>query len=461
MATTVLLFALIFGLGIVVQGDTAEAALALFVAPIAVCAVNLGTRGGVAASLIATALLIAWDTVVGHGLGPVGVTSWAIAYLIAGGLLGRFVDQKRALAAEVERHHELSLDLVCTANFNGYFVELNPAWERTLGYTNAELTSRPFLDFVHPDDRGRTEAEAAKLAETDEPTVSFRNRYRKADGDYLWLEWTARGAVREQRIYATARDITIQRQAEEALQAQNNLLERGVRERTQDLEDARLETLHRLAITAEYRDDDTHQHTERVGRTAALLARELGLSDETVALIRQAAPLHDIGKVGIPDTILLKPGKLTDEEFELMKEHAEIGAKILADGQFAVVRLAEEIALTHHERWDGGGYPDGLPNEAIPLAGRITAVADVFDALTHERPYKRAWPIEDAVSEIEGLAGTHFDPRVIRAFLALDHQRLLETVEDYDLDLPPPPLTRPIASEQPSSGAELATGRAG
>lgn len=258
-------------------------------------------------------------------------------------------------------------------------------------------------------------------------------------------------------MYATARDITIQQQAEEALQNQSDMLERTVRERTEALEQARLETLHRLALAAEYRDDDTHQHTERVGRTAALVAHELGLPAESVALIRRAAPLHDIGKVGISDEILLKPGKLTAEEFVAMQKHAEIGAKILGGGKFAVLSLARRIALTHHERWDGTGYPHGRAGEAIPLSGRIAAVADVFDALTHDRPYKRAWSVPEAVAEIERTAGEHFDPRVVEAFTALDHHRLVGPVEDYDLDLPPAPLVENGAGEADALGREDAS----
>ncbi|MBA3264490.1 MAG: HD domain-containing protein [Thermoleophilaceae bacterium] len=251
----------------------------------------------------------------------------------------------------------------------------------------------------------------------------------------------------EQRIYATARDITIQQQAEQALEDAAAVLERTVRDRTEALQEARLEILLRLAVVAEYRDDDTHQHTERVGRTAALIARQLGLSDDAVALMRHAAPLHDIGKLGISDSILLKPGKLTPAEFGLVQEHVNIGCKILAEGKFEVLRLAQEIALSHHERWDGAGYPDGECGEQIPLSGRIVAVADVFDALTHDRPYKAAWPLEDAVDEIKELGGHHFDARVVQAFAALDHRSLLEPVEHYDLDLPAPPLTASTQSD--------------
>ena len=362
----------------------------LFVVPIALCAFAFGLRGGLLASLFAVGLLLGWETVNDQQVGAFGVATRATAYFVVGGLLGRFVDERRALEAQVNRHYDLSLDLLCTATFDGCFERLNPAWERVLGYTQSQLTSRPFVEFVHPDDRERTAAETIALADMGIDTVSFRNRFRTADGSYRWLEWNARAVSQERRIYATARDITIQHEAEQALQRQSDLLERTVRQRTHALQEARLETLQRLAAAAEYRDDDTHQHTERVGRTAALIARMLDLPDATVALIRRAAPLHDIGKVGIRDAILLKPGKLTDDELWLMRQHVSIGASILADGKFPVLRMAREIALTHHERWDGTGYLNGLAGEAIPLAGPTVAVADVFDALMLDRPYKQA-----------------------------------------------------------------------
>ena len=198
-----------------------------------------------------------------------------------------------------------------------------------------------------------------------------------------------------------------------------------------ELEAARLETLQRLALAAEYRDDATYEHTERVARTAALIAQQLGLSEAGVSLIRQAAPLHDIGKLAVSDTVLLKPGKLTDEEFEQIKGHPAAGAAILSGSTSDVLRLAEEIALTHHEWWDGSGYPAGLRGEAIPLSGRIVAIADVFDALTHARPYKRAWPLREALVEIHRFRERRFDPALVDAFERLD----------------PHELTRPVAPE--------------
>ena len=189
--------------------------------------------------------------------------------------------------------------------------------------------------------------------------------------------------------------------------------------RRRELEAARLDTLSRLITAAGYRDDNTYEHTERVGHLAARLARGLGLPDREVWLIRQAAPLHDIGKIAIPDSILLKPGRLTDEEFEVVKTHAVLGARVLARGGSDLLETAETIARHHHERWDGGGYPDGLAGEAIPIAARLVHVADVFDILVHERPYKESWTVEAAALEIAGGAGTQFDPEAVGAFTAL------------------------------------------
>jgi putative two-component system response regulator len=202
------------------------------------------------------------------------------------------------------------------------------------------------------------------------------------------------------------------------IQSQNQMLEAKVRERTRELEGAQIEIIERLAKAAEFRDDNTGQHTERVAQMAALIARQVGLPDSQVALIRRAAPLHDVGKIGIPDAILLKLGKLTPSEFELVKTHTTIGARILSGSRFPIMRLAEEIAFSHHERWDGNGYV-GMTKDSIPLAGRLVAVADVFDALTQKRPYKDAWPVDDAVAEIDRQRGHQFDPALVDAFLRI------------------------------------------
>ncbi|HEV2755160.1 MAG TPA: HD domain-containing phosphohydrolase [Actinomycetota bacterium] len=207
------------------------------------------------------------------------------------------------------------------------------------------------------------------------------------------------------------------------LRRSNETLAERVRERTRDLEEAQLETMQRLALAAEYRDDDTGEHAVRVGEMAARIARLLGMDEDEVAMLRRAAPLHDVGKIGVSDTILLKPGRLTPEEFAVMKKHAAIGAQILSGSRSACLQMAEVIAYTHHERWDGTGY-HGIAGEDIPLPGRIVAVADVFDALTSERPYKRAWPVADALAEIESQAGRQFDPAVVGAFLEVARESI-------------------------------------
>lgn len=206
------------------------------------------------------------------------------------------------------------------------------------------------------------------------------------------------------------------------IQSQNQMLEAKVRERTRELESAQIEIIERLARAAEFRDDNTGQHTERVGQMAALLAKKIGLPDSQISLIRRAAPLHDVGKIGIPDSILLKLGKLTEEEFVIVRTHTTIGARILSGSRFPILRLAEEIAFNHHERWDGDGYA-GIAADAIPLAGRIVAIADVFDALTQKRPYKAAWPVGEAIAEIERQRGRQFDPVIADAFLQVIEQR--------------------------------------
>ncbi len=202
-----------------------------------------------------------------------------------------------------------------------------------------------------------------------------------------------------------------------SLQQQNQELEARVAERTRQLAVSEHETAICLGVAGEFRDDETGQHTQRVGAMAQILALKSGLPPETSELMSQAAPLHDVGKIGIPDSILLKPGRLTPEEFDAMKAHCIIGQSILSRHHTQLLQLAASIAISHHERWNGAGYPYGLAGEDIPLEGRITAILDVFDALTHDRPYKEAWSIEDAVAEIQAQAGQQFDPRLVQIFI--------------------------------------------
>jgi putative two-component system response regulator len=214
-------------------------------------------------------------------------------------------------------------------------------------------------------------------------------------------------------VFLRIRNLLLTRCLQQELRRHNLSLEERVRERTRQLEDAQVEIVDRLARAAEYRDDNTGEHARRVGRMAARIAEKLGLDKDFVEQIRRAAPLHDVGKLSLPDAILLKPGKLTQEEFDEMKQHTLAGAEILGRSRSRLLKLSEEIALTHHERWDGSGYPAGLAGEEIPISGRIVAVADVFDALVNDRPYKEAWPAPRALAEIRRLSGSHFDPNVV------------------------------------------------
>jgi putative two-component system response regulator len=196
---------------------------------------------------------------------------------------------------------------------------------------------------------------------------------------------------------------------------QNRALLEAIHGSTQQLEDARIEVIERLAVAAEYRDDDTSHHTRRVGERSARLARVVGMEERDVRIMARAAALHDVGKIGIPDALLLKPGPLTEEEMRIMRTHTTIGAHILGGSADPILQLAEVIALSHHERWDGTGYPHGTASDAIPLAGRIVGVADAFDALTNDRPYRRARSAELALEEIRAARGRQFDADVVKA----------------------------------------------
>ncbi len=199
---------------------------------------------------------------------------------------------------------------------------------------------------------------------------------------------------------------------------QNELLEDRVRARTMELERAQLETFERLALAAEYRDDDTGKHTRRVGGVARAIAEQLGMAATELDLLERAAGLHDVGKIGVPDGILLKPDRLTPEEFEVVKTHTAIGARILSGSHSPLLQLGEIIAGSHHERWDGRGY-HGLAGEDIPLHARITTLADAFDAMTTDRPYRAARSREEATEEIRRERGGQFDPNVVDVFLDL------------------------------------------
>jgi CHASE2 domain-containing sensor protein len=210
---------------------------------------------------------------------------------------------------------------------------------------------------------------------------------------------------------------TVERQRMAGL---NDVLEQEVRARTQELRDTELEMIQRLGHAVESRDEETGDHIGRIGALSYRLALAAGLSADEAELIQRASAMHDLGKIAIPDQILRKPGPLDPFERAIIERHTTVGGELLAGSRSPLVQLAEVIARTHHERWDGTGYPMGLAGEAIPLAGRICAVCDVFDALVSDRPYKRAWSVEEARDELRAQSGRHFDPRLVERFLALD-----------------------------------------
>ena len=205
--------------------------------------------------------------------------------------------------------------------------------------------------------------------------------------------------------------------AQKYMRHQNEILDQKVQERTLAIHETRLQVVRHLGRAAEYRDNETGLHIIRMSKIAALLGKYIGMSDYDCDLLLNASPMHDIGKIGIPDHILLKPGKLEPEEWSIMQAHAQIGADILAGDDSDLMLMAHEIALTHHEKWNGKGYPKGIEGETIPLVGRVTAIADVFDALTSERPYKKAWTVEATVDLIKQESGQHFDPQLVELLL--------------------------------------------
>lgn len=198
---------------------------------------------------------------------------------------------------------------------------------------------------------------------------------------------------------------------------QNAILDRKVKERTKELEETRLEVVRRLGAAAEYKDNETGMHVIRMSKTCQLLGQAIGMDEAVCQNLLNASPMHDIGKIGIPDRILLKPGKLDAQEWEIMKTHTDIGAEILGTHTSELMEMARVIAVTHHEKWDGSGYPRGLKGGDIPIVGRIAAVADVFDALISERPYKEAWPVERALELLRRESGAHFDPQLTEKFM--------------------------------------------
>jgi putative two-component system response regulator len=202
-----------------------------------------------------------------------------------------------------------------------------------------------------------------------------------------------------------------------ALHDQNRELARQVKEQTQAINDTRLKIIQRLGRAAEYKDDNTGMHVIRMSHYARVLGVAAGMNETMADMLLDAAPMHDIGKIGIPDSILQKAEDLTDQEWEIMQTHTDMGAEIIGIDESKLLQMARQVAATHHESWDGSGYPRGLQGEDIPLVGRIVAIADVFDALTTRRPYKEAWSVEDSIAYLQEQAGKKFDPDLVKVFV--------------------------------------------
>jgi len=319
--------------------------------------------------------------------------------------------------------YDTSCDLLAIADAEGRYTALNQPWEGVLGWTRAELMAASLLDFVHPDDRAATLAVMERTAEAGFELSSFENRYRCKDGSYRWLSW--RASTDGFQWYAIARDVTERKTHESDQLELMSRMRSVIVERTREsrsaagaLEIAETEIVRRLSMAVEWRDDDTGQHIDRVSRFSGLLTQRAGLDPQLWEPMRYASPLHDAGKVAIPDGILLKPGRLTPEERAIMETHARLGYDLLSGSASPILELAATIAWTHHEKFDGSGYPRGIAGEEIPIEGRIVAIVDVFDALTSDRVYRPAFPVLDALDMMARDRGSHFDPRLLDVFFA-------------------------------------------
>lgn len=291
-----------------------------------------------------------------------------------------------------------------------------------LSWCQAEVPDLVIVDYMMPGmdgvefirrfrgTAGREEIPLLMITANDEREV----RYQALDSganDFLTKP------IDKHEFLARTRNMLALRVSQKHLADRAEWLTVEVNRATAEIAQRERELIFRISRAAEFRDPETGAHIQRMAHYSRLIAQGLGMPAATQQLILEAAPMHDVGKIGIPDYILLKPGRLTREEFELMKRHAQLGYELLKESGSKVLQLGAEIALTHHEKFDGSGYPRGLSGEAIPLPGRIVAVADVFDALTSERPYKRAWDVEQAADYLREEAGKHFDPLCVEVFL--------------------------------------------
>lgn len=276
-----------------------------------------------------------------------------------------------------------------------------------------------FTDFMMPNITGLELIEEYRKINTSTPIIMIT-----AAGDNIKIDALKSGATDFLNKPVDLAEFTLRTQnllklkeAQSLLEDRAKLLEAEVAKATKNLIDREHESLIVLGKTAEFKDPETASHVARVSHYSKMLAKEYGMSEDIQEIIFYASPFHDIGKVGIADSILLKPAKLTDEEFETMKTHSTIGYEILKDSKSKYLSMGASIALTHHEKYNGKGYPNNLQGEDIPVEGRITAIADVFDALVSKRPYKKAWSFEDATALLQKESGEHFDPKLVELFL--------------------------------------------
>jgi putative two-component system response regulator len=307
-----------------------------------------------------------------------------------------------------------------------------PQFAQKYGYHNIVTTTDPYraielarqretdLLMLHLDhDIDLIRFVRTSLPERSFPILALLNGADKAQALKMGAQDVLETPFDETEAHFRIHNLLKYQQLYRELRSQNHILEQKMQERSKQLDTAQIEMLTRLAKAAEYRDDESDRHIWRVAKTSALLAKDLGLNDEIVDLILRSARLHDVGKIAMPDGLLFKPTTLSEIEFEVIKSHTTIGAQILSGGHSPLMKMAESIAMTHHERWDGSGYPKKLRGEAIPIEGRILAVADTFDVLTHDRAYCKAVSKDEAADEIKKQRGKQFDPLVVDSFVRL------------------------------------------
>lgn len=305
---------------------------------------------------------------------------------------------------------ENSSDMISKHDANGVFLYVSPASRTLLGYEPEELMGRSIKQFIHSEDVETLFALFDNHANPHNINLTAPYRARHKDGEYIWLETTARlfrdGNSQEREFQAASRNITERKQAQEALQQAHS-----------GLQEAYDKTIEGWVLALDLRDRETEGHTQRVTEMTVRLARKLGCNEEEIVHIRRGALLHDIGKIGIPDEILQKPGPLTDEEWVIMRKHPQYAFQMLAPIHY--LKQALIIPYYHHERWDGSGYPHKLKTTQIPLFARLFAVVDVWDALSSDRPYRKGMPLREITDYLRKEAGRLFDPDIVARFLSL------------------------------------------